>query len=105
MTLKELAGMAGVIFLCVFLLPGLNVKFAALPKETKQLSMAVILLGSSVLIFLLGCGEIIQAGITCDKQGAIQMVLDFYNLRYQLTRKHLPSPHKQSVKAIKQKTG
>lgn len=69
---------AGVVLSLAFsYIPGLNVKFAALPGEIKRLIMLLLLLLTAATIFVMGCTGILQAGLTCDKDGFWTLVYIF----------------------------
>jgi hypothetical protein len=55
-------------------IPGLSTAFAALSTEAKRLIMAGILLVTAVVIFILNCYSILQAGVVCNQAGAVQLV-------------------------------
>jgi hypothetical protein len=73
-----LAGIAGVVLSLAFsYIPGLSTKFAAIAPEYKRLIMLLLLIISTAAIYLLKCGGIVQAGITCDQQGLVGLVWSF----------------------------
>lgn len=73
-----LAAITGAVLSLAFsYIPGLNVHFAALTAEVKRLVMAALLLVISAAIYALGCAGIVQAGITCDEQGIVQLAWIF----------------------------
>lgn len=69
-----LAAISGAVLSLAFsYIPGLNVRFAELTPEIKRLVMAGLLLVISAVIYASGCAGIVQAGITCDQQGIVQL--------------------------------
>jgi uncharacterized protein YacL len=78
LTPEVLSMIAGVILSLAFsYIPKMNTWFAALPPEIKRLIMLALLFVTSGVIFGLGCAGIVQAGLTCDKQGVVQLVWCF----------------------------
>lgn len=78
LTPEVLSMIAGIFLSLLFsYVPGLNTKFAAWPGELKRATMLGLLLLTSVVIFSLGCSGILNAGLTCDKQGIIQLLWSF----------------------------
>lgn len=70
-----LAAIAGAILSLVFsYIPGLNTKYAALDETQKQLIMAGILLLAALGVYGLGCGGILVVGLTCDRNGLVQLI-------------------------------
>jgi hypothetical protein len=73
-----LAAVAGVILSLAFsYIPGLNTGYAGLDPTKKRLIMLALLFLAAWGIYGLGCGGILSAGITCDRQGAIQVIWMF----------------------------
>jgi hypothetical protein len=56
---------------------GLNTAYAALAEETKKAIMAALLLVVVIAIYALGCGAILQTGISCDRQGIVELAYMF----------------------------
>lgn len=54
--------------------PKLKDWYSALESTQKAGLMAVLLIVLSIAIFAASCGQVIQVGITCDKQGAVGLV-------------------------------
>lgn len=78
LTPAVLAAIAGAVLSLAFsYIPGLSVLFAALKPEVKRLVMAALLLVISAVIYALGCAGVVQSGITCDQQGAVQLIWIF----------------------------
>lgn len=72
---EMIVAIAGVVLSLLFsYIPGLRVWFAGLVSETKQLIMLGILVLVSGGIFALGCFDILQTGIACNKDGVISLV-------------------------------
>jgi len=75
MTAEQLALIAGMVLsLALGYIPGLSKWYAPLGTEQKAGIMALLLVIAAVAIFALSCGAIIAVGITCDKQGVIELV-------------------------------
>lgn len=73
-----LAAIAGAVLSLAFsYIPGLNTAFAGLGSEFKRLVMVLLLLILSGAMYGLGCGGILQNGLTCDQQGFVQLVWIF----------------------------
>lgn len=72
---EMIVAIAGVVLSLLFsYIPGLRVWFAGLVAEKKQLIMLGLLVLVSGGVFALGCFDIIQTGISCDKPGIISLV-------------------------------
>ena len=70
-----LAAIAGAALSLAFsYLPGLNTKYAALETTRKKLIMAGLLAAVAAVVYGLGCGGILQIGLTCSKDGLVQLV-------------------------------
>lgn len=75
MTAETLALWAGALLsLALGYIPGLSKKYNALDGEWKAALMGVLLIVSAIAVFALSCGAIIDVGVTCDKQGATELV-------------------------------
>ncbi len=74
MTPEFIALTSGTILSLVFsYIPGLNVKFAALPEETKRLYMLVLNVFVVSVVFGLGClGTLQITNFVCDQNTIIQ---------------------------------
>jgi hypothetical protein len=94
-TSAAIAGIAGaLISLILSYFPGLNTKFAALPKESQQLIMAGLMLLTTVVVMALGCYKIVQIDLTCDQAGWVQAIWMFLTaiMANQATFKLSPQP-------------
>lgn len=77
-TPASLGAIAGVVISLLFsYIPKLNVLYAELAPEVKQLIMLGVLLATSLVLYFLNCGGIISTGITCDKNGIVQLITIF----------------------------
>jgi hypothetical protein len=73
-----LAALAGAFLSLLFsYIPGLNTWYAGKGEEVKKLIMALLLLILAGSIFGLQCAGILEAGLTCDQQGAVQLAWIF----------------------------
>jgi hypothetical protein len=73
-----LAALAGAVLSLLFsYIPGLNTWYAGKGEEVKKLIMALLLLMLAGSLFGLQCGGVLEAGLTCDKQGVIQLAWIF----------------------------
>jgi hypothetical protein len=78
LTPDMLAMIAGVILTLAFsYIPGLNTAFAKWSPELKRITMLALLLLTSAVVYGLGCAGILNAGLTCDKQGLVQLIWMF----------------------------
>lgn len=78
LTPAVLAAIAGAVLSLLFsYIPGLNTWYAKKQEEIKKLIMALLLLILAGSIFGLQCAGILEAGLSCDQQGAIQLVWIF----------------------------
>jgi hypothetical protein len=78
LTPEVIAMIAGVILSLAFsYIPGLNAAFAKWPPELKRITMLALLLLTSAVVYGLGCAGILNAGLTCDKQGLVQLIWMF----------------------------
>jgi hypothetical protein len=97
-----LAGIAGAVLSLAFsYIPGLSTKFAEIIPEYKRLIMALLLVIVTAVIYLLNCGGVIQAGITCDRQGLIGLVWSFIVAVMANQATYTISPQTPAVKARK----
>jgi hypothetical protein len=97
-----LAAIAGVVLSLAFsYIPGLNVKFAALNDTWKRLIMLFLLLVVAGVIYGLGCADIIQPGLTCDKAGLTQLVWMFVLAAMANQTTFKLTPQTKAVKAAK----
>ena len=72
---EMIVAIAGVVLSLLFsYIPGLRVWFGGLIAEKKQLIMLGLLVIVSGGIFALGCFDILETGISCDKPGVISLV-------------------------------
>jgi len=77
-TPEALTGIAAAILALAFeYIPGLESRYGKLIPQHKALTMGGLLLLSAAIIFGLGCGNVLDAGMTCDTQGAFDMFLVF----------------------------
>jgi len=77
-TPASLGAIAGVVISLLFsYIPKLNVLYAELAPEVKQLIMLGVLLVTSLTLYGLNCGGILSTGITCDKNGIVQLITIF----------------------------
>jgi len=107
MTSQALAAAAGILLSLLFsYIPGLNTKFAALAKETKQLIMLGLLLVVAVCAFGLACAGVLTdlfgIMITCDKAGAIGLVQAFVLAAIANQATYTLTPQTKAVKAAKE---
>jgi hypothetical protein len=73
-----LAALAGAVLSLLFsYIPGLNTWFAGKGEEVKKLIMALLLLIMAGSIFGLQCAGVLEAGLTCDQQGVVQLAWIF----------------------------
>ena len=81
MTPEMIAGLAGFIISLAFTyIPGLNVKFAGLVKETQQLIMLALMALVSLGAFGLACAGIAAdfgLAVECSQSGAISLFTSF----------------------------
>lgn len=71
MTAEGLSALAGLVLSLGFsYMPGLRDRFNGLSPEWKRSSMALLLLGLTLVVFGLSCADI-STWLTCDKDGAI----------------------------------
>lgn len=97
-----LAAIAGAVLSLAFsYIPGLNTKFAALSVEAKRLIMAGLLALISVVLYFLNCGNILLVGLTCDKDGIIQLVWIFISAVVANQSVFNLTPQTNAVKAAK----
>lgn len=74
-----LGSVAGTVLSLLFsYVPGLNVKFAGLSPDSKRLVMLGVLLLTSLTLYGLRCGGIIDTGFACDRNGVIQLITIFF---------------------------
>jgi hypothetical protein len=82
MTSEQLALIASAILSLLFTyIPGLNVKYGGLQKETKALIMLGLVLAVAVGALALACSGLAAdfgLAVTCDKPGAVGLVLAFF---------------------------
>lgn len=101
-TPELLASIAGVILSLFFsYIPGLNTKFAALDTMYQRLVMLLLLVITAGALYGLGCAAIILAGITCDKQGLLQLIWIFILAVIANQSAFSISPPTKAVKAVK----
>ena len=101
-TSAAVAGIAGALLSLIFsYVPGLNSKFAALPKETEQLIMAGLMLLATVIIMGLGCYKVIQINLTCDQNGWVQAIWIFISAIMGNQSVYRLTPQPKTVKAVK----
>lgn len=99
LTSQALSAIVGIVLSLGFsYIPGLSTKYAALSSELKSLIMAGLLLVTSGAIFGLGCGGIIQNGLTCDQNGLVQLVGIFVSALISNQATYVLSPQTQAVK-------
>ena len=73
-TPELLVGFAGILLSLLFsYIPGLRVWYGGLIAEKKQLIMLSLLILVTGGIFALGCFDILQISLACDKQGVISL--------------------------------
>ena len=88
-------------------IPGLNVKFAELPDQTKKLVMAGMLLIVTGGIFGLACLGVLQdlfnVSITCERESAITLIRGFIFAVMANQGTFKLSPQTQAVKDAKSK--
>jgi hypothetical protein len=78
LTPAVLAAIAGAVLSLLFsYIPGLNTWYALKEEEIKKLIMALLLLILSASLFGLQCAGVLESGLSCDKQGVIQLVVIF----------------------------
>ena len=78
LTPAVLAAIAGMVLSLFFsYIPYLNIWYAKQVEEIKKSIMLALLLLVAVVVFVLQCYGILDASLTCDKQGAIQLVWIF----------------------------
>ena len=77
-TPASLGAIAGVAISLLFsYIPKLNVLYAELAPEVKRLIMLGVLLATSLALYGLNCWGVIATGITCDKNGIVQLIMIF----------------------------
>lgn len=75
MTADLLAGIFGIVLSLLFsYVPGLQARFDPLDKQVKQMIMGLGIVVIAGAVFGLSCGGIVNAGITCDKSGALGLL-------------------------------
>jgi hypothetical protein len=73
-----LAALAGAVLSLLFsYIPGLNTWYAGKGEEVKKLIMLALLFLVAIVLFVLQCYSILDAGLTCDQQGVIQLAWIF----------------------------
>jgi hypothetical protein len=101
-TSAAVAGIAGaLISLIMSYFPGLNTRFAALPKESQQLIMAGLMLLTTAVVMALGCYKILQIDLTCDQNGIIQAVWVFLSAIMGNQATFKLTPQRASVQAVR----
>lgn len=101
-TSAAIAGIAGAFLSLIFsYVPGLNTKFAALPKETQQLAMAGLMLLVTIVIVALGCYKVVQINLTCDQSGWVQAIWVFLSAIMANQATFRLSPQRASVRAVR----
>lgn len=105
MSAEFLAGIAGILLSLVFsYVPGLNEKYAAFAKETKQLIMAGLLALIALVIFGLSCTTWAAAwgiNVTCNQAGAQELVTVFVAALVANQGLYMISPAVKRVRAAK----
>lgn len=105
-TPEALALIAGALLSLAFsYVPKLNTVYAVWAPEYKRLVMLGLLLISAVSIYFLGCGSIIQAGITCDHAGILKLTYIFFLAVMSNQSTFTITPQTTAVKAAKTITG
>jgi hypothetical protein len=101
-TSVAIAAIAGAILSLIFsYIPGLNTRFAALTKETQQLSMAGLMLLTTIAVMALGCYKVIQIDLTCDQNGIVQAVYIFITAIMGNQSIYKLTPQPKAVQALK----
>lgn len=78
MTAETLGAVAGIaLSLLMGYIPPFEPWYNSLEKKSKAGVMALLLLVVAVGVFALSCGAIVSVGITCDQQGAVELVKVF----------------------------
>ena len=82
--------------------PGLNIKYAALPPETKRLIMLALLAAVSLTLFILGCEGILATGLACNRAGVIELLTLFFSALMLNTSTYtiVPLPAKVKMAAL-----
>ena len=106
MTAEILAGVAGILLSLIFsYVPRLNVKFAALSKEVKQLIMLGLIVVVAGASYGLACWGILAdltgLGLTCDKAGLLGLVRAVVVAIIANQGVYAISPNTQAVRAAK----
>jgi hypothetical protein len=97
-----LAAIAGMVLSLFFsYIPGLNTWFAKQVEEIKKSIMLVLLLIVAVVVFVLQCFSILDAGLTCDRLGAIQLAWIFLSAVMANQSTFKITPQLKAVKAAK----
>lgn len=78
MTASQLAAVVGILIsLAANYIPGFADWYAAKDSTTKRLIMLGLMLVIVIVIFVFACAKIfsdITQGVTCDQQGAVQLI-------------------------------
>jgi membrane protein YdbS with pleckstrin-like domain len=82
-------------------IPGLNTWFAKQVEEIKKSIMLILLLIVAVAVFVLQCFSILDASLTCDKQGAVQLTWIFLSAVIANQSTYKITPQLKAVKAAK----
>jgi hypothetical protein len=69
---------AAVISLLASYVPGLNVWYAAKPKEDKQLIMVGVIASIVALAFVGQCAGLVQTGLVCTGAGGLDALVIFF---------------------------
>jgi hypothetical protein len=102
LTPEILGTIAGAVLSILFsYIPGLNTWFAAKDNTQKRGLMALLLLITSAGVFGLGCAGILNAGIACSNDGAIQIVWIFLLGIIGNQSAYSISPRTNAVKEVK----
>jgi hypothetical protein len=97
-----IATVAGVALSLLFsYVPGLSTWYAALTATLKSLIMLVLLVIVTGAIYALGCGGILDSGLTCDTAGLTQLAWMFVMAAIANQATYKLSPYTQAVKDAK----
>jgi hypothetical protein len=102
LTPTVLAAIAGAVLSLLFsYILKLNTWYAAKDEETKRAFMLLLLVVLSGGIFGLQCAGILEAGLSCDKQGIVQLVYILISAVVANQATYKITPQLATVKAAK----
>jgi hypothetical protein len=101
---QQLSLIAGAVLSLLFsYVPMLAPKYDTLDRTTKQLVMLIVLLVVTLAVFGISCGNLYATGVTCDKQGAVALAVNFILAAVANQSTYALTPSKPSeVKPVKE---